>query len=112
MCSTESQMSELSPEKLSGYTSTDSTRTVSRVTETPCNRLTPLANTISKCLVQYIPTKKVAETRVMDYVYKIGLCVLTSSEGITMLDEKQGKKQKERRERKEETRRIGEEETK
>jgi len=47
----------LPPEQLSGHTSTDSSRTVSKETETPCNRLTPQANAISKYLVQYIPNQ-------------------------------------------------------
>jgi len=56
--STVSQTSELSPEQFSGHTSTDSSRTVSKETETPGNRLTPQANAISKYLVQYISRKE------------------------------------------------------
>jgi len=65
---TETQTSGLSPEQVSGDTSTDSSPTVSKETETPCNRLTPQANVISKYLVQHIPKqpqrKKAPETRI------------------------------------------------
>ena len=83
-------MSELSPEQLSGHAGTDSSRIASKETKTPCNRLTPQGNAISKYLVQYIPTqperKKAAETWVTE------LHVLTSLEGITMLNGKKEKK--------------------
>jgi len=75
----------LSPEQVFGDTNTDSSPTVSKETETPCNRLTPQANLISKYLVQYIPTHAAAETRVT------GLRVLTTLEGIAMLNEKEEK---------------------
>jgi len=94
---TETQKSGLPPEQVTVGTSTAISPIVSKETETPCNRLTPKANLMSKYLVQYIPTqpqrKKAAETRVT------GLRVLTSSEGITMLNEKEEKKRKEREEK-------------
>ena len=62
---------------------------------------TPISpNMISKYLVQYIPAplekKKAAETRVT------GLRVLTSAEGITILQEKDEKKKKEKERKKQE----------
>ena len=94
---TETQTSGLSPEQIPRDSGTDSSPTGSKETEAPSSRLKPQANLISKYLVQYIPTqpqrKKAAETRVT------GLRVLTSSEGITILNEKEEKKRKEREEK-------------